>query len=1043
MKKVFLFFLAFLCLFCSLFSQNAVSQDELHDDLNADFQNVLQNDSQNEFKDDFAQDEWSLDDSTEENADKTVHDDSENAGSENAIGDTLQQYQTFSWKMVAKAKKYEIVVDKKLDDDTWVNAATEQTTENGMELLLYPGNYRVAVSVFNVLGKKTSTTDWTSFIILNETQPYLYADSLKKSEAWQSPLLILKQEGSTTVEETDDEGSVVAREGDPTNSIFLKGKNIFFPTTTFTLVPKNNTDEGKPFEAFVDLREEVPLKIVRRDTENNGVVVAYEPALLFSGYYDLVVKNPGGDSAKLELLVFSDEAPKIDSSDFAYNENYKVNTVKIDKDGEAIFYVKGTGFGNNTTFSFTAEDGFIRYPFESGYSRSDIQLSLASHKCLDKNGTIQLTFKLPSYQLYSGYYRFTANNAGIGSDSLLLLVQAESQIDLAPEIEKIKTKVSKGEDLLSYEVNGQNIDSNTVFTLISAYSEEEDANSRFEINYVTSKKKGKLHFLSGTSKGIIPGKYALLAENGGASKIYYVDIDKKQSFELTDLSSSESEKLFLRPSAKENVTQVTLEECFELNTIDAKYKARLPVFMSSFGMYGGLVNDFKSSKDLEAQFQINVLNFNWLRFAAGAKIFDFNTWGTKGIHYGGDIFLEIPGEMFRPYVGAGFYNESFQLTGFKVTGTSFVRYYSVPLYVGFKFVNFMDFRYILSLENVQKPIENWFATNIIALGVNIPLSRYRYKIIPTELEARIAANEMLDGTNYKIKKKVTALDLDSPVVTGFNNNKNIKKVYIGSHVNEIGIKAFSDCENIEEIVLGSNLQVISQKAFENTTKISEITIPESVKTIEEDAFKGWSSGQKITVGWSSDDETTRNIPGLLGIAPNVYYSDGVKLNKSTDSLSAFYNEETWQKLGEKPILKIQNSFIKDKKNNNFNSVLFDGTILVADGKYRPTNVMINKNEFPSVSYEASEKKLRGITFNAVLDGNVKVSLVLYDSDKNVLSSTKLNLKQRKENIIEYSVPINVKAKNIDSIGFEISPDVKYDNQMIIYKLNVYNVAIEN
>ncbi len=803
---------------------------------------------------------------------------SENKTSEDT--ELLQQYQTFSWKKVAKAKKYGISIEQDNGSGSWKEVVSEEVTDNRTEILLYPGNYRVAISVFNALGRKTSTTDWTPFVILNETQPYLFADSLKKSEAWKSPLLIVKQEGSTTIEETDDEGSIVAREGDPTNSLFLKGKNIFFPSTTFTLVPKATSTEGRSFEAFVDLREEVPLEIIRRDTENSGVVVAYNSDALFSGYYDIVAKNPGGQTAQLELLVFSDEAPVIDKSTFLYNENYKVHTINVDKAGNAKLTIKGTGFGNNTRFSLTPESGFIPYPFESGQDRVEVNLILESHKCLDKNGTILLTFNLPVYQVFTGYYKFTADNESMGSDSLLLLVTTTSIAEREPDITKLKTKPSKAADSITYNVMGNNINADTKFTLISSYSDEEDMNKRYEVNYVTSKRRGTLHILSGESKGVQPGTYALLVENSDSFSVIYVEVNESQDFKVCELTESESKQMFLRPADKAQVDDFFIESSFEVWSTKFKYKQVLPVFMSSLGFNGGLVNDFTSDADVTANVYINILNFNWLRWDVGGNIYLFKKWGTQGYQYGTDLFLEMPTFFFKGYVGAGYY-KNWKNTNL-IEEPSFIRNTTIPISVGFKFANFMDFRYTVSIENFEKPRENWFVTDTFSIGANIPLSRYKYNRKPLGYSARITENETVDGAVYELKK-VYALDVDGRTVTGFNGNNNLQYVTIENHVEEIGFKAFADCGSLEKVTLEYGVKTISSKAFENDTTLFDIVIPPTVRTIEAGAFDGWDADQKIKLNWSSDDETPRNLEGLKGITPQVYYSDGVLFNTGSQS----------------------------------------------------------------------------------------------------------------------------------------------------------------
>src|SRR5574344_250100 len=289
----------------------------------------------------------------------------------------FQQYQLFSWKKISNAGKYQIDVEKQNGDGMWENVVSVQTLATQKEVLLYPGEYRVSISAYNKLGKKASSSNWVTFTVLNETEPYLYADYLKPSASWNSPCLHIKQvdpnaQNIQPQNDSDDE-QVVASAGDPPNSFLLKAKNVFFPGPIFSLVPGDASNAGgAPFVSFVDKRKTVPLTIIRRDRDHDGIVIAYNPDDLFSGYYDIVVKNPGGKTASLCILVLADRTPVIESEQFEYDEQYKTRVLQTENGSSSILSITGSGFDNGTTFTFTPTSEGIPYPYATNIERESI-----------------------------------------------------------------------------------------------------------------------------------------------------------------------------------------------------------------------------------------------------------------------------------------------------------------------------------------------------------------------------------------------------------------------------------------------------------------------------------------------------------------------------------------------------------------------------------------------------------------------------------------------------------------------------------------------
>ena len=114
--------------------------------------------------------------------------------------------------------------------------------------------------------------------------------------------------------------------------MLVKGHNIFSPKTEFYLVPK---EEGftKEFLNWCDDRKEVPLGIVSRNSKEYSVILTYEASLLRAGYYSLEVRNPGGNTDSIDILVLDNTVPQITpNKGFTIDEHYNVNSFSISKD---------------------------------------------------------------------------------------------------------------------------------------------------------------------------------------------------------------------------------------------------------------------------------------------------------------------------------------------------------------------------------------------------------------------------------------------------------------------------------------------------------------------------------------------------------------------------------------------------------------------------------------------------------------------------------------------------------------------------------------
>ena len=96
----------------------------------------------------------------------------------------------------------------------------------------------------------------------------------------------------------------------------------------------------------------------------------------------------------------------------------------------------------------------------------------------------------------------------------------------------------------------------------------------------------------------------------------------------------------------------------------------------------------------------------------------------------------------------------------------------------------------------------------------------------------------------------------------FENNSNIKSVYIPDSVKVIGADAFNRCKYLEAVVIGNGVETIGDFAFFNCRSLSKVTIGSGVKTVGNDAFDDCPISEVTYVGtaaqWNSISFGSRN-----------------------------------------------------------------------------------------------------------------------------------------------------------------------------------------
>lgn len=466
----------------------------------------------------------------------------------------LKQFQTFSWKPVLKAKSYEVVIQKKSDDGTFAPVYSIKTKDTKTEYLLLPGDYQVQIIALNILGKKASASPWIDFIILKDEEPYLEKQEFPIHKEFSSPVIFLNNNEAILQNEQDH----LTKENSEINTqdnipIFtIKGRNIFFEETKFSLIPRNENPKGTMQLPFVVKdREEVPVEIISRDSENKNLQISFDPEKIHSGYYNLKVLNPSGYSDEIPLLFITGHLPKFEAANpLDYDKQYEAYPVTVVKTKDSTIKLHGYDFEYGTDFQFIPTDG-IPYPFASEKQReaTDIKLTKANYVTdfSDINTKKQeVTFSLNGLNLETGYYDIiaTVNNKKEKIHCLVTAV-APSTADL-PTLESIKSKYNKKTKTITLTIEGKNLTDQTKITMVSPSIEGEKVSKKIPLILEKTKKVANTLVLTmeADAEMIEPEIYGLLIDTGTYTNIDFLSFDKKLKAEKVSLTDEEISKLF-------------------------------------------------------------------------------------------------------------------------------------------------------------------------------------------------------------------------------------------------------------------------------------------------------------------------------------------------------------------------------------------------------------------------------------------------------------------------------------------------------------------
>jgi len=798
-----------------------------------------------------------------------------------------QFIQPFHWKATEKAKSYEINVES-FENGEWTSEASVRTKKTSIQLPLYPGKKRVSITSLNRLGRRGQKTEWAEFVVLGETQPYLYSDYLKKSVQWESPVL------RVTRSETESAADAVASEfGDPEYSFFLKGKNIFLSETKFYMVPVDESSSGgRYFEAYNKLRKTVPLKIARRDFERPGVVVEYNPDELYSGYYQIYAENPGDQKTFLDILVMANREPVFNENQFEYFPNYEVHILDVEKIRKEnnLLKINGSGFTGETLFSLMPSTSGIPYPFATSKERSKLDLKSPEIKALNESGDMELSFKVNPDDIPPGYYNLTAENS-MGKCTRFLLVHDLEKESKNPEIKSIST--GKGpKDTLTVELKGNNLSGENVYTLISQRSDYTGLSTRIPLSVSEQKKSGKKIVLSCDREKVSEGVYGVLAESSVNSVVKFISINKKYKSKETELTESEENQLFIRPVnfvPKEDgdYEEEAVEELvYSINQFKTKkqYRVLFPYIAVDLHIAHNYwaQESFAKEKILGAGFNFELLNLNFLHLGASGE------WNFYEDFYSAEAFVNLSttNQEFRPYIGFGVGANVFDIgnngpvyLAKGIYNRNLYGYYPHGIYafadVGVTLGNFIDVKYTMHysgadrLAGMHLSSDNFYETSDyfyddITVGARIPLGKLKRKQKTINHTLTINKKGIVSGKDYKLKKNIKKIVFADGVteIRDFNDNYMLTNISVPDTVRVIGKDAFRNCYNLKEVILPDGVEEIQEGAFVGCRSIQKITLPSSIRKINPSAFEDWENFQYIVYQWSKDDTTKRNLGGL-------------------------------------------------------------------------------------------------------------------------------------------------------------------------------------
>lgn len=791
-----------------------------------------------------------------------------------------EQYQTFSWQSVAKAKQYEVVLEKYSQaEDIWQDYKTIRTEQTELEILFTPGTYRVAIATYNLIGRRGKQSDWVIFQILEEHIPYLNERFLPKNKDWKTPVLFINRSNSDSSNNINysSEDFIQSPEGFPGSNILVKGHNIFSPKTEFYLVPKDQTPEGaEEYINYCDERTEQKLTIVNRNSKDYSVVVAYDETKLFPGYYALEVRNSGDNRAFVDILVLDDSGISIrPETGFEIDGHYNVNSFSAGASEFYEFSISAQGVSSKTSFYLEPAAGSVAYPFESNLERKTVEAFVQSYTRTD-NSTAKLTLACPVQDLRTGYYNIIASDNQNASAKFICLVKKPFDHDYTKNVKVLKTKFNKKTEFVDVTLSDTKFDLSKKYTLVSQYDENLDSNNKVQLELSPSGKKltGKL-----TPDQLTIAKYALIIEDTYSVDVVYCDIDNRLKISQNRMSDREVEKTFFRPEGMGALTLDT-DDAGTIQFFDNKIEMvkRMPFLFTNFSVDLSILKDSTTVIDCS----LDLLNFGFVALTTG---YEYSASKGNGSHSVFSVVkLALPNNYVQPYIGAGI-GQKLVVPQNGIGGFDDVKdmlldknqTYAIAQ-AGVLLFTVIDVRYNLFLNDL---FEDKYFSDSFSVGFSFPLRAYKFKRNVITKSAKINKKGLLQASDFiEPGSNVDQLFInESSTISGFEGYSNIEEITMDEEVTVIAQDAFRNCPKLTFVFFdypykeGKDL-TIKKGAFADNKQIESIILPYRTTVVESDAFSGWTDGQIITLAWNKNDPKERDLHGLEQSNATVLYSNG-------------------------------------------------------------------------------------------------------------------------------------------------------------------------
>jgi hypothetical protein len=168
--------------------------------------------------------------------------------------------QRINWEKENDVLKYELVIEKN-DGGGFTKVLDNTTEEDGVEISLPPGEYRYRVIVYDMLGRQSPAPEWSRLNVLPALQPEIISIN---------PQFIDIADSNTTIN--------------------LNGNN-FSPNAEVYFIPAEGGEKSRQDI----LSQSSPLnKSDYSAMDTGGAQLKLAGLQLAKGFYDIVIKNPGG-----------------------------------------------------------------------------------------------------------------------------------------------------------------------------------------------------------------------------------------------------------------------------------------------------------------------------------------------------------------------------------------------------------------------------------------------------------------------------------------------------------------------------------------------------------------------------------------------------------------------------------------------------------------------------------------------------------------------------------------------------------------------------